>query len=264
MVRTSRQNHGRGRGRSRYRQIRPRRIPSLLSQSHPHRRHRHRTADSDSGSRPSREGFLSLSVLKELHRPLVLLRGASSLERTEVPPPAIFRFDLSRVEAILARFQLTNHVYLLSITGRAAPDASDFFLQRCRLLLGRRKLLDDRVVLRQPLHLLSHRERRRRFTRRDLAMPVWTVETDGVTLAEQLCAGSQGGSQRAVLNARDGQSRAEFVGAVLREPGWCSLTCLASDKTGTLTRAEMTIVRVMTASARTTKTSNQAGASARL
>ena len=120
MVRRTRQSHGRGRGRNRYRQSRPRRIPSLLRQSHSHRRHRHRIADSDSGSRPSRGCFLSLSVLEELNRPLVLLRGASGLERTEVPPPATFGVDLSRVEAILARFQLPNHAYLLSITGRAA------------------------------------------------------------------------------------------------------------------------------------------------
>jgi hypothetical protein len=116
MVRTIRQDHGRGRRRSRYRQSRPRRIPSLLSQSHPHRRHRHRIADPDRGSRSSRGRFLSLSVLEELNRPLVLLRGASGLERTEVPPPATIGVDLSRVEAVLARFQLTNHAYLLSIT----------------------------------------------------------------------------------------------------------------------------------------------------
>ena len=84
MVRTVRQNHGRGRGRGQYRPSRPRPIPSLSSQSHPSRRPRHRFADTDSGSRPFWGSFLSLSVLEELNRPLVLLRGASGLERTEV------------------------------------------------------------------------------------------------------------------------------------------------------------------------------------
>lgn len=81
-------------------------------------------------SRPSRGVLvLSLSVLEELNRPLVLLRGASGLERTEVPPPATFGVDLSRVEAILARFQLTNHAYLFSITGKAARTTISHIMQ---------------------------------------------------------------------------------------------------------------------------------------
>src|ERR1700730_9726027 len=58
-----------------------------------------------------------LRALEELDRPLVFLGGGSRLERAEVPPLAALGVHLSRVEAVLARFQLPNHLHLLGITG---------------------------------------------------------------------------------------------------------------------------------------------------
>jgi hypothetical protein len=58
---------------------------------------------------PVRCSFLALCMLEELNRPLVFRRCTSGFERAEVPLLATRGVDLSRVQAKLARFQLTNH-----------------------------------------------------------------------------------------------------------------------------------------------------------
>ena len=78
-----------------------------------------RTAAVDTGS-PSlierfqavTDCFLSVPVLEELNCPLVFLRGDSGFERAEVRRLPLLASDLSRAQAILARFQRTNHGYL--------------------------------------------------------------------------------------------------------------------------------------------------------
>src|SRR5262249_50869603 len=59
-------------------------------------------------------------TLEELHRPLVLLRGFARAERAQVPALAGLRVYLPRVQAILARFQLADHLPLLEGQARSS------------------------------------------------------------------------------------------------------------------------------------------------
>jgi hypothetical protein len=68
---------------------------------------------SDVTDSESRHGRLRLVTLEVLHLALVLLSGLPGFERPEIFALMGLWIDLSRIETILARLQLTDHGSLL-------------------------------------------------------------------------------------------------------------------------------------------------------
>jgi hypothetical protein len=57
-----------------------------------------------------RKSFVSVLTFEELHRTLVILCLGSARESAEVPTTARAWVNLSRVQTVLTRLQLPNHV----------------------------------------------------------------------------------------------------------------------------------------------------------
>lgn len=62
-------------------------------------------------SRTLRNSITLTAALEELNRPLVLLRLLRRVERAEIARLAGLRVGLARVQTVLSRFQLSDHLW---------------------------------------------------------------------------------------------------------------------------------------------------------